>query len=275
MASKTRQKRDKTEKVLRPVRASAAITAAYTAKLDRLIAEMNASVQYFLKASYRKQEDRILAEDESPADALRRTMKELAKRWLSRFDVASVQLGEWFAQSVEKRSTDQLKKILKDGGIAIDFQMTPAMRDIRDATINQNVSLIRSIGSQYLNEVEGMVQRSVQTGRDMGQLSDDLQKRFGITKRRAAFISRDQNEKATAAFNKVRMLDAGITEAVWLHSGAGREPRKTHKAAGEAKTRFDVAKGWYDPDPKVNAFIQPGELINCRCSSRAVVKGFS
>lgn len=275
MASKTRQKRDKTEKVLRPVRPSAAITAAYNAKLDRLIVEMQASVTYFLKASYRKNEPRIMAEDESPADALRRTMKELADRWLRKFDKAAENLAEWFAQSVEKRSTGQLKKILKDGGIAIDFQMTPAMRDIRDATINQNVSLIRSIPSQYFGEIEGMVQRSVQTGRDMGQLAEDLQKRFGITKRRAAFISRDQNEKATAAFNRARMVEAGIETAVWLHSHAGKVPRRTHVEAGRDKVRFEVAKGWFDPDPKVSRYIQPGELINCRCASKAVVPGFS
>lgn len=273
MASKTRAQRNKNEKVLRPVRPSAAITAQYTAKLDRLIVEMQNSVSYFLKASYRKNEPRILAEDESPSEALRRTMRELASRWVKKFDIASVQLGEWFAQSVEKRSTDQLKKILKDGGIAIDFQMTQGMRDIRDATVNQNVALIRSIPQQYFAEVEGMVQRSVQTGRDMGQLADDLQKRFGITKRRAAFISRDQTEKATAAFNKVRALEAGIEEAQWLHSHAGKNPRPTHVKAGRDKVRYQVAQGWFDP--AVQRYIQPGEEINCKCSGKLIVKGFS
>lgn len=275
MASKERKRKAKDEKVLRPVRPSAAITAEYDAKLVKLIREMQDSVTWFLKASYRKQEPRIMAEDESPADALRRTMKELAARWIKRFDQAAVKMAEWFAQSVENRSTSQLKKILKDGGISVEFQVTPAMRDIMDATVNQNVSLIRSIGSQYFTEVEGMVMRSVQTGRDMGQLSKDLQARFGITKRRAELISRTQNEMATAAFNKVRMLEAGITEAVWLHSHAGKTPRPTHVKAGREREKYDVAKGWFDPDPKVRRYIQPGELINCRCVGKPVVKGFS
>lgn len=275
MASKERKRKAKDERVLRPVRPSAAITAEYDAKLVRMIREMQDSVTWFLKASYRKQEPRIMAEDESPADALRRTMKELAARWIKKFDQASVRLAEWFTQSVEKRSTTQLKKILKDGGIAVDFQMSPAMRDIMDATVNQNVSLIRSIGSQYFTEVEGMVMRSVQTGRDMGQLSKDLQARFGITKRRAELISRTQNEMATAAFNKARMLEAGIEFAEWRHSSAGREPRKTHVQAGKEKARFAVKDGWFDPDPKVNRRVQPGELINCRCYMRPVIRGFS
>lgn len=275
MASKERKRKAKDEKVLRPVRPSAAITAEYDAKLVKLIREMQDSVVYWLKASYRQNEPRIMAMDETPADALRRTMKELAARWIKKFYQASVKLAEWFAQSVENRSTTQLKKILKDGGIAVDFQMTPAMRDIMDATVNQNVSLIKSIPQQYFTEVEGLVMRSVQTGRDMGQLSKDLQARFGITKRRAELISRTQNEMATAAFNKARLMEAGITEAVWLHSHAGKTPRPTHVKAGREREKYDVAKGWFDPDPKVRRYIQPGELINCRCVGKPVVKGFS
>ncbi len=274
MASTERRKRDRAEKVLKPVRPSAALTAEYQRKLDRLISEMQASVVYFLKASYRKNEPRM-AMDETPADALRRTMKELADRWIEKFDVASVKLAEWFGHAVEKRSTDQLKKILKDGGIAIDFQMTPVMRDVLDATVNQNVSLIKSIPSQYFTEMEGMVMRSVQTGRDMGQLSKDLQARFGITRRRADFIARDQNEKATSAFNRARLGEAGIDEAEWLHSHAGKTKRPTHVKAGQERTRYRVAKGWFDPDPKVRRYIQPGELPNCKCVGKPVVKGFS
>jgi uncharacterized protein with gpF-like domain len=273
MASKERRKRDRTEKVLRPVRPSAAITAEYEAKLVKLIREMQDSVVYWLKASYRQNEPRIIAMDETPADALRRTMKELAARWIRKFDKASEKLAEWFTQSVENRSTTQLKKILKEGGIAVDFQMTPAMRDIRDATVNQNVSLIKSIPRQYFTEVEGMVQRSVQTGRDMGQLSKDLQARFGITRRRADFIARDQNEKATAAFNRVRQLEAGIDENEWLHSGGGRTQRPTHVKAGRERTRFDLRKGWYDP--AVKKYIWPGTEPNCKCVGKPVLKGFS
>lgn len=272
MASKVRKRRDKTDKVLKPVRPSAAIEVAYRRKLDRLIADMQASVSYFLKASYRANEPRM-ALDETPADALRKTMKELTDRWTKKFNAMAPKLAEWFSQSAEKRSTEQMKKILKDGGLAIEFKMTPAMRDVLDATVNANVSLIRSIPQQYFSEVEGMVQRSVQTGRDMGQLSDDLQKRFGITRRRAELISRTQNEMATSAFNKVRQLEAGITEAVWVHSGGGREPRPTHVKAGRDKVRYKVSEGWFDP--AVQRHIQPGQEINCRCQSRPVLKGFS
>jgi uncharacterized protein with gpF-like domain len=73
--------------------------------------------------------------------------------------------------------------------------------------------------------------------------------------------------------NRARQEELGITEAVWLHSHAGKKPRPTH-LANHGK-RYNVAEGWFDPDPKVRKHIWPGELINCRCVSKSVVKGFS
>lgn len=274
MASKLRRKTPKaTETILRPVRPNAGIAADYQRRLDALIQEMHDSVLYWLTATYRQNEPRIIAEDETPADALRRSMKELSSRWLKKFDAMSTKMAEYFAQSVEKRSTAAMKKILKDGGWTVNFTVTPAMRDIMDATVHANVALIKSIPQKFLSDVEGSVMRSVQAGRDLGSLTSDLQKNYGVTRRRAAFIARDQNNKATSAFNRVRQVELGLTEAVWVHSGGGREPRPSHQKAGREKARYTISEGWFDPE--VGQKIQPGELINCKCIGRPVIKGFS
>ncbi|MBZ9698725.1 MULTISPECIES: hypothetical protein [unclassified Mesorhizobium] len=159
-------------------------------------------------------------------------------QWTKRFDVASLQLGDYFALSVEKRSSQALRKILRDGGISVEFKMTAAMRDVVDATVHANVSLIKSVPSQCFDQVEGALMRSVQTGRDLAGLVAELERYSGITKRRAAFIAVDQNNKATAAFNTARQLELGIDEAEWHHSGGGKEPRPTHVAAGRKKVRY-------------------------------------
>ena len=152
--------------------------------------------------------------------------------------------------------------------------MTPVQRDILQATIQSNVELIKSIPAQYLTQVQGSVMRSVQTGRDLGTLAKELQEHYGVTKRRAAFIARSQNNLATASMTREsRQTELGITEAIWTHSGGGKHPRPSHLAAGRSKTKYDVKTGWYDPEVGKN--IWPGELPNCRCVSRAVVKGFS
>jgi uncharacterized protein with gpF-like domain len=274
LASKTRQRKPKTaEVVLKPIRPNVGIERDYQKRLDALISEMNGSVVYWITSAYRNNQPSIMAEDETPADALRRSMKDLSKRWLKKFDTMAEKLAEHFAQSVEKRSTAAMKKIMKDGGWTVSFQITPAMRDIMDATVHANVSLIKSIPQKYLTDVEGSVMRSVQAGRDLGSLTEDLQKHYGVTRRRASLIARTQNNMATAAFNKARQLEIGLTDAVWVHSGGGHEPRPSHLKAGKEKTRYVIADGWMDPE--VGHAIQPGELINCRCVGRPIVKGFS
>ena len=70
--------------------------------------------------------------------------------------------------------------------------------------------------------------RGIQTGRDLGQISRDLQDTFGVTRRRAAFIALDQNNKATASMTRARQTELGIKKAIWLHSHGGKKPRPTH-----------------------------------------------
>ena len=273
LARQSDLKRNKhNELVLRPVRPNAGIEAAYRRGLLGLIDEMGTSFAYWLKAAWRSNEP-VMATDESPAATLREAMRKLRRRWERRFVTAAKELAEHFAKSATQRSDAGLRAILKKGGFSVEFKVTPAARDILQAIVAENVALIKSIPEQYFTQVEGAVMRSVQTGRDLGQLTDDLEKQIGVTRRRAAFIARDQNNKATAAITRARQAELGITEAIWVHSGGGKHPRPTHLKAGREQKRYDVTKGWFDPG--VDKFILPGELPNCRCVSRAVVKGFS
>lgn len=208
----------------------------------------------------------------TPAQAIDQVVADLGVQWSAKIDETAPRLARWFAQASETRSRTQLKKILADSGMTVPFEMTPAMKDIFHATVAENVGLIKSIGSQYHTEVQGMVMRSVAAGRDLGMLTDELTDRYGITRRRAARIALDQNNKSTSDMVRVRQADLGV-QAMWLHSAGGKVPRKTH-VANSGKI-YDPKVGWHDPDPKVDKRIWPGQLINCRCVSRTVVKGFS
>lgn len=261
-------RRNRNETVLRPVHPNAGIEAEYRARLRRLVDEMNRSIEYWLSAAYRANEP-AMAADETPASALRATMRKLARRWQSRFDRAADDLAKWFSQTASARSDAALRAILKKGGFSVEFRMTPAARDILQATVGQNVALIKSIPAQYLTQVEGAVMRSVTAGRDLGSLTKALQEQHGVTRRRAAFIARDQNNKATAAMTRARQDELGL-DAKWRHSGGGKHPRPTHVAM-DGKT-YDVKQGMWDP--AVRRYIFPGEEPNCRCVSISIVPGF-
>lgn len=254
--------------VLREVHPNRGLEMAYRRKLMALIDEMQHSVEYWLKAKYKQNQPRI-AQDAIPANELQAEMDRLGKQWLKRFDAGAEKLAEWFSQKTKSYSDGTLQRILADAGFSVDFTMSSTMRDAYNAVIHEQVGLIKSIPRQYLLEVQGMVMRSVQTGRDLSHISEELSKRYGITKRRAALISRDQNNKATSVISRVRQQELGITEAVWRHSHAGKEPRPSHlKADGE---RFEIAKGMFLD----GQWVWPGELVSCRCTAKPVVPGFT
>jgi SPP1 gp7 family putative phage head morphogenesis protein len=265
------RRRNPNEVVLRPVRANVGLECAYRKKLVRMVEFMHKSVLYWVCAAYRAHEP-VLAQDASPAIELRDAVRALARRWIRNFNLAAPRLARYFATAICDRNTRDLDRILEQGGFSVRLKMTPAMRDVFQATLAANVGLIRTIPQQYLGQVEQMVARSVQTGRDLQQLTRDIEGLKKVTRNRAVLIARDQNQKATSAMQEARRLELGITEAVWLHSHGGKKPRPTHlKNHGK---RYQVAQGWYDPDPRVRRHIHPGELINCRCVSRSVIPGF-
>lgn len=267
------RRKNKNEKVLRPVHPNCGIEADYRRKLCAMVDEMHDSVLYWLQAAWRANEPALaeMAHDDVPANTLREMLARLTRRWQRAFNRTANERAKIFIRSVLRRTDRNLENILRKGGMSVKFRLTDAMRDVLNAMVHENVSLIRSIPQRYLQEVEGLVMRSVQIGGDLKPLATELRHRYQLTRKRAAFISRDQNSKANAVFTRVRQLELGVKEAVWLHSHAGKKPRPTHVAMNGR--RYDIAKGMWDPAEK--NYVWPGQLINCRCVGRSVVPGFS
>ncbi|MCH4572247.1 phage head morphogenesis protein [Achromobacter xylosoxidans] len=255
------------DQALRPVHANVGIEAAYRKRLDRLIDEMQRSLVYWLTAAYRRNVPEI-AQDESPAMALTKMMRRLAKQWQRRFDEAAQPVATEFAETSMSAADLSLRNALRQKGFSVQFQLTRAANDVFQATVQENVGLIKSIAAEHLQDVQGLVMRSVTQGRDLEGLVEDLQKRYGVTKRRAAFIARDQNNKATATITRVRQQGLGIKQAKWRHSRGGKHPRKSHQEA-DGKV-YDVDKGMLID----GEYIRPGELPNCRCVAISIIPGF-
>lgn len=263
-------------KELPPVHPNAGIEKAYQRKLERLVDEMQRSIVWWIKAAYRAKPPEM-AQDAgdnvwsgvSPARALRAVMRALGRKWQKRFDDLAPELAKHFATEAKDRTDGALMEMLKKSGFTVKFKMTAAANDVMQATIGEQVGLIKSIASEHLSEVEGLVMRSVQAGRDIGWLTKELENRYGITRRRAALIATTENNKATAMIVRVRQQELGITEAIWVHSGAGKHPRHSHVMQNGEK--YNIADGWYDPTAKETCW--PGTLINCRCISRPIIPG--
>jgi uncharacterized protein with gpF-like domain len=278
-----------TIKVAAPIHPNVGLEVEYRRRLLLLIAQMHNSVVHWLTAAYRAHTPRM-AQDDAPSVILRRIIRALAKRWQQRFDELAPDLAEYFATKVSERTDAALKAILAKHAFSVRLRTTPLTRDVWQATTGENVSLIKSIPQRYFTDIETEVMRSAAVGRDLAALTDYLGPKVNLariglgrkpgesnkslsarTERRAALIARDQNNKATATRIRVRQHELGITEAIWVHSGGGREPRPDHVAWGAARKRYKISEGMWSE--KEQQYIFPGELINCRCVSRSVIPG--
>lgn len=253
-------------RVARAIWPNAGTRARYQKQMMREIGRMAASVEYWLPAQYRK-EPPLLAEDASPADEMRKRVNKLRQRWQGHFDTMAKVVAESFLRNQFKGTDIAMRSALKDAGWSVEFTMTPAMRDAFEASLAENVGLIRSIPEHYFTQVEGIVMRSYADGRDLGTMVKDLKTLYPKAADRAVLIARDQSNKSNAVVQRARQKELGIEEAVWMHSHAGKTPRPTHVAMNGK--RYKVDQGMWDSD--VQAWILPGQLINCRCVGRSVL----
>jgi SPP1 gp7 family putative phage head morphogenesis protein len=272
----------KRDRLLPAIRPSAALEAEFRKRLDALIAEMQTSLVHWIEAAYRAKPPEMAGDmsirdakeaahtkyESSPSMVMQRVMTRLSRKWQKRFNEAAPMLAEHFTTEIAQRSDRAMIAGLKKSGFAIKFKMTAEMNDVLRASMNEQVSLIKNLATQHLQEIEGLVMRSIAQGGALGDLSKELQRRYGITRRRSELISRDQNAKANATMTRVRQQSIGIDTAVWKHSHAGKTPRPSHLAADGQE--YKVKEGML-LDGKMT---WPGVEINCRCFSRPVINLF-
>jgi uncharacterized protein with gpF-like domain len=197
----------------------------------------------------------------------------MLRRWLKAFDKGAEDLAKYFVDRAAGATDVQLADILKKAGFTVQFRATYDVNNAMQAAIGENVGLIKSIASQHLTEVEGLVMRSMQNGRDLATLTQELTQRYQVTSRRASFIARDQSNKMTSVINRARQTELGITQARWRHSHGGKHPRKSHVDASQADGGkgkvYDVAKGCLID----GEYVWPGQLPNCRCTAQSIIPG--
>jgi uncharacterized protein with gpF-like domain len=251
------------------VHPNAGVEAWYRRELERLIVEMYRDLYARVKRAWEGEPEAVFAHDAKPPkmDLLTRAMNKWGGLWVKRIEVLSERMADEFANKNRNVTDAAVKRSFATAGLTIKFRPTPAMIEGYKAVVAENVSLIKSIPAEALKKAEGEIYRAVTKGSDLAALTDKLRDGYSITYNRAALIARDQNNKAKAVFEAARRQEAGVTEAVWMHSHGGAEPRPSHvKLDG---TKYTISKGAWDSHEK--AWIQPGELINCRCVSKAVL----
>lgn len=257
------------------VHANRGVEAWYRRQLQGVLDDMNRSLTLHVLAAWKSAPPSIgLAQDakRSPTKALRDALDRWGGQWVERLDAMAAEIATRFATKAATATQAGMMAAFKQAGFTVEFRPTAASLEAYKTVIEYNVGLIRTIPQQYLAEVRTHVWQSVIDGADLHTVSRKIQDTYNKSAKRAALIARDQNNKAKAIIEATRRQELGITEAIWQHSGGGKEPRPTHVEAGRKRVRFKLSEGWRDP--AVGKYIWPGTEINCRCTSRSVIPGF-
>ena len=278
---------------LPPVIPSAAITAAYSKQIRKMVKEMQKSVLYWIIAAYKKAP--VLAEDAKDSEEKPRYLKETIMQRRRRLrrekrlkgittspkrlqaDIDSVMIRwekKWadFAEEVAKKYWDAvegqgrfaMEQAFKEHGFTVNLKMTPELKTVMESSVTEQVSLIKTIPRNYHDQITGMVQRSYQNNMDIKTLTKELKDLGHSTDRRAYLIARDQTAKMNDTINRTRCEGLGITHGKWMHRAGGSKSFRSSHVKMDGKI-FELAKGCYDDDPKIKRYIHCGELPFCKC----------
>lgn len=262
----TKTRRRKSSKALRAVTPNAGIRAKYQKMLMELVKPMCKETLEELRMLY-KTDAPLISQDELPASKFAAMIKSLRQRWDVRFSQLSSVISAWFVMKVGATVTRSQKSAMNSAGLgdfAVRYDFGNVKKDVAEALIQQNVSLIQSISSVYFQKIEATTMNALTAGGDLTILARELKDINGVTERRALMVANDQLIRATESIARANDIDAGFTKGEWIHIAGRYTSRKSHEAMNHKI--FDIREGMYDS--AVGRKVQTGELPNCRCKYR-------
>jgi len=263
----------------KPLRQPLRLEMDYAKLLELSTSEMVKDVEKAVRAFYKKPSvNRYFALDASITNQAQVMLDALERKWFSAFARMAKPASERMVGAVDAASKKGLKRSLADIGknfsVSVDI-FKGDLGEVLDATIFENVALIKSIPQEYLHSIRGFVDRSISQPDSGGiaELTESidkfLDKRSRIIHNKAKNIALDLTRKAYNNINSARMQSAGIKEFKWIHTGGGQRPRPWHKFQLNGNTFSFRNPPMIDPKTGVHGI--PGQAINCKCTMSPVV----
>lgn len=176
---------------------------------------------------------------------------------------------EDMAKLTRKLSINEWKKAVESTlgiQLADDYYTGELFRKLMKEWIDNNVDLIKTIPNDSLSQMRELVLEGYRNGKPTTKIVKEIQEVYGMTRRHAQLIARDQIAKLNGQIAKLQQEDAGVSEYIWSTSGDSRV-RQGHKALDGKRFK------WSDPpivDAKTGRRCHPGEDYQCRCVALAV-----
>lgn len=188
----------------------------------------------------------------------------LVQKWTgSDFSSLAETVASQFVRASDQINQRKFQQQMRSIGVDV-FGSSPAIEEMLEGAVYDNVKLIKSIPEQYLYRVENIILTNMRAGLTPTLIIGELQEQFGVTQRRAKMIARDQTSKVNGDLNKKRQIEAGFQYFEWVDSSDNRV-RERHEDIANKVTAY--GKGIYRWDnPPLGSDgkpILPGSDYNC------------
>ena len=219
--------------------------------------------------------DRTLAEmtTDSPADVEARIgqVEQEAQSVMLRVSLA---LDRWAATVERWHRRRWVANVLSATNVSLDTLIGAGdVRMTLEALIARNVDLVRSISDASRRRIADSVFRGLQARTPSRVIARELREAVGMERKRALRVASDQLAKASSALNEERRRQAGISGWSWVSSHKVNF-RPEHEARDNKLYSDDPAdhgREYQGKKVRKPPEDRPGELINCACTSRAVL----
>jgi uncharacterized protein with gpF-like domain len=232
--TKSGKKIKEMQKVSKPFTVPKAPEILYRNELYKMIKAMIKDYKSVL-GIYRDKKEQVAMDAEGTwlTTDINKKLDSLGRKWGKNFEIFAKEHSKKFVEKMLRLSNTQIKQVLKDWfadqRLELIGQVVPEqIKQVVNANIAYNVSLIKSIAPQYHDRVLGSVMRSINGGGSLKQLSIEIARYGGMEMRRAKLIAQDQTRKV---YNSITMRNCqrlGVQKMKWLHSHAVREARPLH-----------------------------------------------
>lgn len=267
LAEITEQQAEKSK----PIELPKSVGISYNAELQRMINLIRVDIEKSITPQLRELAPEYTAD--TWVDVITASLSALRARWSGeRFQQFAERVAANFVQAVNLQNQQQFAKQFKSFGINV-FGANATVSDYLQASVADNVRLIKSIPEQYLTQVESIVLTNMRSGLRPSAIQKQLVDQFGLTKNRAKLIAVDQSSKVANDLARKRMQAAGIRHFKWVTSADSRV-RDEHTMLANKVTKYGKGIYAFDDLPldKKGQPVAPGIPVRCRCIQQPVLE---
>lgn len=269
MASKKKQKSQKRQTTLPPIKVTKSTEVEYRNALLAYLNKMKKFVETKIYPLLEKNEEEYVRD--SLNSDLKKRLNEFEKLFVKN-DVFAFGVSTKFMNKIKSDNDRRFAETSKDKiGVDIFNKNSRRLQQIVQSKINENVNLIKTQSQKYFGDISNAVYEGISNGTRASSIQKAITEKTGQMNRHLKFIAIDQTYKANAAITEEKQRDIGVEEYIWRTTGTIKVRGNPNGLYPNAKPSHWAREGkkfrWNKPPEGGH----PGQDYHCMCYAEAII----